>query len=101
MRASGEASRRAGRGWGRARDAGIRRGGTSSRGPRSTSDRYDGRGADPERFVGVLDLDANREPRGQTHPVDRLLHARKPHHARAVVREDGPSETDDGALKTM
>src|SRR5262250_3396094 len=58
------------------------------------TDGHDGRGAQPERFVGILDLEAHGEASSQTHPVDRLLDARQPHGARAVLGEHRPPETD-------
>src|SRR5262245_31179221 len=61
------------------------------------ADGHHGRGAQPEGLVRVLDLEAHREPRGQAHPVDRLLDAREAHHARPVLRKDGPAEADHGA----
>src|SRR5262245_14179861 len=57
-------------------------------------DGHDGRGAQAEGRVGIFDLDAHREPGGETHPVDRLLDARESHDARAVLREHRPSEPD-------
>src|SRR5215813_12563396 len=36
-------------------------------------DAHDGRGAEPKRGVGILDPDSHGEPRGEAHPVDRLL----------------------------
>src|SRR5262245_33325447 len=59
--------------------------------------RRDGRGADPEGVVGILDLDAYRKARGQPDPVERALDARQSVHAGAVLGRDGPPQTDDGA----
>src|SRR5262245_16667339 len=72
--------------------------------PRPTDrlvDGHDSRGADAEGLVGILHLDAYREPCGEAHPVDRLLDSRKPHHAGSVFREHRPSEADHGAPKTL
>src|SRR5215510_5036939 len=54
----------------------------SARCPRAThiADAHDGRGAEPKGLVGILDLDPHGEPRGEAHPVDRLLDARQSHH---------------------
>src|SRR5215475_13466709 len=65
------------------------------------ADGHDGRGAQPEGSIGILDLDTHREPCGETHPVDGLLDAREAHDARAVLREHGPSEADHGPSEAL
>src|SRR5262249_17834994 len=52
-------------------------------------------GADPERLVGILHLDAHGEAGREADPVERSLDARQPVDARAVLREHRPAQADD------
>src|SRR5215470_1288588 len=93
-----------GEGWGWPRGLGpvpLMRSAPILRASSLLADGHDGRGAQPERFVGILDLEAHREASSQTHPVDRLLDARQPHGARAVLRKHGPPETAQGPPEAL
>src|SRR5262250_2111198 len=90
---------RRGEGWGWPRGLGpvpLMRSALILRASALFTDGHDGRGAQPERFVGILDLEAHGKASSQTHPVDRLFDARQPHGARAVLGKHRPTETDHG-----
>src|SRR4029077_18805358 len=61
--------------------------------------RGDGGGPYPERFVGVLHLDAYRKARREPDPVEGPLDARQPVDAGAILRQHGPSQADNRAAE--